>query len=375
MSAASAVGYTCSLIVIAVMKWLAPLANPAVLVTAVVYGILVMLATRAGLFGIWLLVLVAASLWRYAYTILGSVAQGRNELPAPDIESMNPVGDWRVVVHFILFSTLIALAQQPLGGPGGLLGPRAGLALLAMVVLVFPASAAIMGLGKSLVAAVNPVAIVTVIKTLGRDYVMLLAACVAVAIVAKATREQLLPNFGLLSGLVGTILGVWATLAVFALIGASIHAHRSDFDIPGERRILPERDAEALRKGWRAELDLAYGSIRSGEIEEGYRTLRNLIARNGGSIEIQYWLFENMIDWEDRAHAFRVAERLIARLVEIGDLPAALELVSRCRRMNAGLVIRPGTRRLLARYAGEIGQSGLASELRTEIDKTGGHSV
>lgn len=372
---AGVVGYTCPLIVITVMKWLAPLANSTVLVTAVVYGILIMLATRAGLFGIWLFVLVAASFWRYAYSVLRGVAQGRHELAPPDIETMNPVGDWRVIVHFIFFSALITLAQQPLGGSDGLLGMRAGLALLAVVVLVFPASAAIMGLSKSLVAAMNPVAIVTVIKTLGRDYVTLIAACVAVAIIAKVTREQLLPGFGLLSGLAGTILGIWATLAVFALIGASIHAHRSDFDIPGERRTLPERDAEALRKEWQAELDLAYGSIRSGQIEEGYRTLRKLIARNGGSVEIQYWLFENMIDWEDRTHAFRVAERLIARLVEIGDLPAALELVSRCRRMNADLVIRPGTLRLLARYAGEIGRSGLASELRAEIDKTDTHSV
>ena len=97
-----------------------------------------------------------------------------------------------------------------------------------------------------------------------------------------------------------------------------------------------------------------------------------MIAKNGGSTQIQWWLFENMIDWEDRSHAFRVAERLIARLVEIGDFPAALDLFRRCKRQQASLNIRPGTLRLLVRYAREMGQIGLASEIESQIDSEDG---
>ena len=66
-----------------VTKWLKPLADSTVLVTSAVYGALLVLSVRAGLFGIWLLILLGLSLWRYAYAVLSGVAQGRARLPPP----------------------------------------------------------------------------------------------------------------------------------------------------------------------------------------------------------------------------------------------------------------------------------------------------
>lgn len=348
--------------------YFAPLFDAAVIMTAGSYGLLAVIAFHAGLFGIWLLVLVGLSLWRYAYAVLRGVAQGRPELPPPSIESMNPVGELGLSAHFLLFPALIAAIDHYLPPGFASMAELLGSLLIVGLLLVFPASAAIMGLSGSLLAALNPTEIGSVIKTLGRDYAVLIVACAVLAILAELVESLIVPHFGFLAELAGAVVAIWAALGMFAIVGASIRRHRDDFVIPGERAAPIDREAEALDKRRRAELDLAYAALRSGETEKGYTTLRKLIADHGGSTEIQWWLFENMIDWEDRSHAFRVAARLIARLVEIGDMPAALELYRRCRRLGGRPEVSAGSLGLLARYAREIGQTGLASEISVDAD-------
>ena len=350
------------------MPSFAPLFDTAVLMTAVSYGLVVVLALHAGLFGIWLLLLVGLSLWRYAYAVLRGVAQGRPELPPPSIESMNPVGELGLSAHFLLFPALIAAIDHYMPPGFGSVSGLLGFSLILGLLLAFPASAAIMGLSANLLAALNPAEIGAVIKTLGRDYAVLIVGCTVLVTLAELIESRIVPHFGVLAELTGTVVSIWAALGVFALVGVSIRRHRDDFVIPGERAAPVDREAEALDRRRRAELDLAYAALRSGETEQGYTTLRKLIAEHGGSTEIQWWLFENMIDWDDRSHAFRVAARLIARLVEIGDLPAALELYRRCRRLGGRPEVSAGSLNLLARYAREIGQSGIASEISIEAD-------
>jgi hypothetical protein len=343
--------------------WLRPLSNATVLATAAVYGFFLLLGLRAGLFGIWLLALTMASLWRYCYTVLRAVAQGRPDLPPPDIESMNPIGRWRELVHFALFAGLFVL--------GGLLelgtaGRLPGVALLLIATIVFPASAALMGVGMGLVAAVNPVAIAEVIRDLGRSYLDLVVGCICVVAAAALTVGFLLPRFGWLSGLAGSIVAVWTILAVFALIGSTLRAHKDIFDIPGAYVPLPDRQAEDRLREWRAELDLAYAAIRSGKVEEGYRNLGRLVDKQSDAVEILYWLFENMIDWEQPQHAFRIAERLAVLLIDRGELAAAMELYLRCRRAKRAPELSRDALRQLADYAEEIGQLGVASEIRAQ---------
>lgn len=349
------------------MEW-SVLRHGALIVTGVVYGLLATIALRAGLFGLWLGILVLLSLWRYAYEVLRVVAQGRREIPPPDIQSFNPVGEIVLVLHFFAFPGVVILASQfqPLGSL---------VALLA--VFVFPASAGVMGLTSSLTASLDPVVIGAFIKALGRDYLMLVLGCVGVTVAAGLIVSQL----GAVSFLLGMMFEIWAFLAIFALIGSSLRAHRLKFDIPGEMRTQEEWDAEQREREWRATLDRAYASIRSGLVESGYRGLRELVADNGDSVEINYWLFENMLDWEDKRHALEVAAKLIQRLVADGDLVAALELYTRTRQVSsrgtgpdvpgrpagrfadAAVRLLPDVAAALAGYAQSVGRHGVASEL------------
>src|SRR5688572_4541253 len=82
--------------------------------TAIVYGFLLRLAEAAGLFGLLLRILVTLSLFRYGYAILRHVANGWTHFPPPDVESTNPFGQFTVVVHAVLFGTLLyLLASTP----------------------------------------------------------------------------------------------------------------------------------------------------------------------------------------------------------------------------------------------------------------------
>jgi hypothetical protein len=77
------------------------LANPTVIVTAIVYGFLLTIAGAAGLLGLLLRLLITLSLYRYGYAALRNVANGWNHFPPPDIESTNLFLDdhWRGAFH------------------------------------------------------------------------------------------------------------------------------------------------------------------------------------------------------------------------------------------------------------------------------------
>ena len=127
------------------------LANPTVVVTAIVYGFLLTLAGAAGFFGFLLRLLITLSLFRYGYAVLRNVANGWNHFPPPDIESTNPFGQITVVLHSALFGSLLFLLATTPFVDGALRWP-----LLAAVAAVFPASAAIMAMTRNAGSALHP---------------------------------------------------------------------------------------------------------------------------------------------------------------------------------------------------------------------------
>lgn len=337
------------------MDW-SVLKNPTLAVTGVVYGLLGAISLYAGIFGMWLGILLILSLWRYGYELLRTVAQGRSFIPPPDLQSLNPVGEIVLLLHFVAFPGVVIIASR---------FPPFGTLIAILAASVFPASAAVMGLTSNIQAAFSPAAIGAFISTLGRSYVVLVLGCVGVTIAAAVIERVVFSQLGFLSFVLGMMLEVWTFLAIFALIGSSLHAHRLHFGIPGEKRTSEEWEAERRQGEWRATLDRAYASIRSGLVDSGYRTLKELIADNGGGIEIQYWVVENMLEWEDKRHAMLVAAKLIAHLVANGDMAGALDLYTRCARQAKTSGTLPSeVAAALADYADSVGRQGTASELR-----------
>jgi hypothetical protein len=333
--------------------------HPTVLVVAASYGLLLRVAIEAGLLGIPLRVMVSLSLWRYSYEVLRQVARGSRHLPPPGIESMNPVGEFSLVLHFAFWFLLnVLVVTTPYLGDG-LAAPLRWIAL-AIVLLPFPASAAIMGITRSLPAAVNPGDIATVIRVLGRGYLQLLALCVGLAIFT-AVAQSVFGGSWLV--ILADVVSVWALLAFFAATGAAVGERRADFDLPGEIETRLERDERHRQDDWQKTLDRAYTSIRGGLAPQGYRTIKDLLASEGDSLDIYQWTFNKMVAWEDKSHAMLLAEKFIAKLIAAGRSYEALDLVAQCRRFGPAFALTPTLAEQLIAYARKVGRHRLADEL------------
>jgi hypothetical protein len=329
------------------------LANPTVIVTAIVYGLLLTLAGAAGLFGILLRILITLSLFRYGYAVLRHVANGWNRFPPPDIESTNPFGEFSVVFHAVLFGSLLfLLATTPfIDGP-------LRWALLGSVSALFPASAAIMAMTRNVGAALSPAGLASLIGDLGADYAKLLG--VSLLLSAFSVYANGLPWH---LGVFAEIAGVWTTLALFLATGATLRAHRAELDLMEGVDDAEQRDERETQAQWQKALDRAYASVRSGLPAQAYRTIKELIDSEGDSLDIYQWTFNGMLAWDDPRHAAMLGERFAARLWQAGRKFDALELAARCRKLSPSFVPPAAFTAELAKYARELGRHRLADDL------------
>jgi len=328
--------------------------EPTIIVTSVVYGILIWVCLRAGIFAIAFAPLLFVSIWRYCYDVLRTVARGHRRIPPPDVDSFNVLGEWALFWHFVAFPGLVfaTMPYQPLGTIAA-----------ALVAVTFPASAAMIGVSASLAQAFNPSALIQFARTLRGDYWTLVLGFVAIIAGAVLIESYVVPRLGVFSTIIGLMIMVWALLASFALIGSALRAHRLEFEITGELKPREEQALELRHEEWRKVLDIAYASFRSGLFSAGYKTLHQLVDVHGDSIEVNYWLVENMLEWEEKKYAFEVAAKLMPRLLARGDAAGALELYQRCRRRDPEFRPAKAEAERLAEYARTFGHAGLADEL------------
>jgi hypothetical protein len=332
------------------------LANGTVIVTALVYGFLLRFSSAAGLFGFLLTFMVTLSLWRYGYAVLRHVASGWNRFPPPSIETMNPFGEFAVVFHSALFWLLLYLLVTTPFVDGTLRWT-----LFAVVLAIFPASAAIMAMTRNVGAALNPESIASVVRVLGADYGRLLAVSGLLGVLMVFA--SFIATWSWWLSLLAEMVGVWTVLALFLSAGAALRAHRADFDLIEALDDTTERDQRRRHADWQRTLDRAYASVRSGLPAEAYRTIKELIASEGDSLEIYQWAFNGMLAWDEPKHAALLGERFAARLWQAGRKVDALELAERCRKLSPDFAPPAVFTAELAAYARSIGRHRSADEL------------
>jgi hypothetical protein len=316
--------------------------------------------------------MITLSMFRFAYHVLREVALGRKYITPPDLESTNPVGESSFALHAALYTLapMMFLLMPRIIGPGPTAEYVRAIGLL-VVVGTFPASIAIMAMTRNPGAALSPVSIVAVIKVLRVDYLLLLGWCAAVLGVAALASALL----GGGAGIVDNIVNVWGFLALFALVGSAIRAHRADFDYADVDEIRAKHADDDRKRVWQAAMDRAYTSIRSGFVDQGYTTLKQLIGSEHDSLEIYQWVFNRMLDWQEQKFALDLARRFVVRLVEEKREPAALDLIQQCRRLSPTFEIAPEVAAKLSAYARSVGRPKLAEELANAAAAAGATPV
>src|SRR5436190_5446320 len=337
-----------------------PMFNSTVLVVAVVYGIVLRIALAARFTGFLLAFMITLSLVRFAYHVLREVAIGRAYITPPDLESTNPVGELSFALHgalFMLSPIMFSLMPRIIGE--GMAAESIRALGLVVVLGTFPASVALMGMTRNIGAALNPVAVGSVIGVLRFDYLVLLAWCCAVLALAALASAL----FGGGFGIIDEIVSVWGLLALFALVGSAIRAHSADFDFRDVEEIRAQHAIDDRHREWQRTLDQAYASIRSGFVEQGYNTIKRLIASEGDSLDAYQWLFNRMLDWGDKKYALDLAKRFVVRLLTEKRERDALDLIVQCRRLTQTFEVPPEVAGPLSEYARAIGRPKLAEDL------------
>jgi hypothetical protein len=273
---------------------------------------------------------------------------------------MNPFDEFAVVFHSALFWLLLyLLATTPfvVGAPRWV--------LLAIVLAIFPASAAIMAMTRNVGAALNPASIANVVRVLGTDYIRLLV--VSGLLGALMAFASLAGRWSWWLSLLGEMVAVWTVLALFLATGAALRAHRADFDLVEALDDADERDERRRHAEWQKTLDRAYASVRSGLPAQAYRTVKELVASEGDSLEIYQWTFNGMLAWDEPKHAALLGERFAARLWQAGRKVDALELAERCRKLSPDFAPPAVFTAELVAYARSIGRHRSADELEGSV--------
>jgi hypothetical protein len=333
--------------------------QPTGLLFIAVFAVLFALALRAGLFGLPLALLLGSWLFKYAYFVLDSAAQGREELPVLSCEMVNPL-EQRPLMQLALCAGAAALVAW-VGGLGGTL-------LAAALLTALPASIAVMAASGNAFDAINPVALGRVIRALGSTYPVIIGVAAAFAVLF------VLMGRAPVSPVIRFAGAVLLLLSLFSLIGGALYERR---DALGHEPIQsPERTAERSARDRIARrermLDDVYSPMRVHDRERALAPLFAwLAAADGDDLETDARAFiARASRWDDpNAHAL-VARAVIDRLLRARRYAPALEQFEQVSREVAGFRLASGADTLaLAQYAAGTGRRRLAVQMLQDFEQ------
>jgi hypothetical protein len=299
----------------------------------IVFALLLSIASRAGLFGLPLTLLISSWFFKYCYILFDHVSRGFDDPPVLDIKWLNPVDEQRPLGQVCIVALLIGavvLTKIYLGALPAV--------LLAIVCLLFlPASIAILGLEGHLLKAAYPVAWFKMVFGLGPLYVMVLALIFLECLLLYALGRL---NLWLS---VRTAVGMFGTLSVFSLLGGAIYERRDELGV--ETWVSPEQTAARERQEeLKEDQDLvteAYGLLRAREHVKSWNMLQGWLERHARNPDAYLWLCDRVERWEDPRYITRLTEERVERLLVLKRAGEALDVVAARLRLDG--TFRPKT--------------------------------
>lgn len=301
-----------------------PLTNLSTLVTIAVLAFLMVLASSAGLLGIWLFLVVALATFRYNMVLLEARAKGVNPEP-PGIEMFSLVGKlWTLfpAVHLAIGYGLVRLGSVALG-PGG------AFAIGAAYLLVLPALLAILAITRSPLESLNLGTAFRLIGRIGKGYWAAPAALILAALLPVVIPE--------LPGIAALIIDLGIGFGVIAVIGAMVRPFDffAEVDIEAPVEVEPEKANQHLEKGRVAALNHAYGFASRENVDGALRHIKQWVREEDPYPGDAWpWFFNAMLKWEDTYPALKLAQDYLDLLLRSGDTAGAVKLLLRCKYAN-----------------------------------------
>jgi hypothetical protein len=297
-----------------------PVTESSVFVPMLVFWLLLLVANWAGLFGLWLLVLVVPAIIRFQMIVLE--ARARRATPAtPDMGFFNWFGNlWTLFpapIAVLLIWVTVSVAKA--------FGPAWAIVPVLFASLFFPAAIAVLAITQSPLQSLNPVVHVHLLRRAGRTlwistvYLLLLSWLSVEAATLPATLA----------------MAVWLlySFSFFSLTGSLIAPHGlfDEITIPDPvEKTADVAETELVRDRTRV-LNHAYGFISRDNRSGGFDHIFDWIVNDPDPADAWAWFLERMLGWENQTAALFFAQHYLHELLQHGELVGAAKLMMRCR--------------------------------------------
>lgn len=309
-----------------------------------------------GLWGLIAVFMMNTWVLKYCFVMIEQIADGATEPPVMDAEMLSPFETRPLATTAVLI--IGATLAWKVGG-------QAGVALAVVLLLVFPAQAALIAMGENVFGALNPLAWFRVIRGLGPFYALLLivlAAVVGLNLLAGRITESMI---------VRVTVFLLAEVGFFGIIGSSIWLRRKPLGFEPSRS--PERAAERAeseRIKIRAQMmDEVFTNARIGKFVDATaplaRWMRDLDAEF--AVRDSLYIAEQTLKWQLPLALNPIGSTLIRHLLRFGRPDAALKIYEQFRTRSPQFTMDSAADlRNLADYADSMGRDELAAKMRLE---------
>src|SRR6185295_8034720 len=200
--------------------------QPASLILVVVFAVLLAICGSAGFYGIFAQLFLQIWVVKYGYVIIEHIADGEREAPVMDTDMLSPFETRPWVQLAIVGAGMMACFA---------IGGRGAWYLGTPLLLLLPASMAVLGVGEAFYQAVNPLMLWRLVRGLGVYYLLILAAIPLYAgLLYLVDRANAWSVFWHATAL-------FCELSFFSLIGGCLYLRRHHLGL--EPRHTPERSA------------------------------------------------------------------------------------------------------------------------------------
>ncbi len=337
-----------------VRELLYPLTDMAIIMAMLFFWVAFAIAKAGGLLGLWLLVLITPAYYRYLLYLLEARASGK-AAPVPTAEMFNLAENFWSLTPLILIALLI-WGGIVISGFGWIWSLVYGAAIL----LVMPASLAILAITHAPIESLNPAAIARMIRVCGPAYFLVPAVVFGVTLLLVTLAQLGLPLF-----LVDLGTSYQSVLA-FTLTGAILNARDVSFELRLEDP-LEQTEAEIagdLEKEREKVASHAYGFISRGNREGGFAHITDWIQKEPDIDVASAWFFSKMMKWESKDPALFYAQIYIAHLLHHNEEMKALKLVSICLHENPAWKPKAEDRQHVVELAEKYQRDDLLKSLR-----------
>jgi hypothetical protein len=331
-----------------------PVTDTVVLIAIVSFTFLTALARQAGIFGVWLGIILVPALYRYLLMLLEARALGI-ATPVAGIDVFNLVDNvWSL-------TPLVVLAASIWGGflLHHEVSPLAAWIFAVALFGITPASLAILALTRSPFESLDPRAIVRMIRACGPAYALIPAVLVLVGLLV------VLLGFTGLPGIILTAASYYVMFLTFTLTGALLHVRDIRFSLTIPDPLQPADETLRQRRvaDRRGVLTHAYGFISRDNRAGGMAHVRHALGEESYSDDAWHWYFAEMLKWESKDAALTLGQEYLKQLLHEQRDVEAVKLMSRCLLEDERFRPLPDDREAARDVAEKLGREDLIRKL------------